>query len=91
MTIIQDPDIRHGKPTVKGTRITVEDIVDRFHDLGRDPTQIAEDLGIDENDVHDALRYHEQHSELTEETVSRIKKGREQIREGQATTFEDSE
>lgn len=57
MTIVKDDNIRFGKPTVKGTRIAVIDIVGSFYDAGRSVEQIAEDYSIEEKEVEEALRY----------------------------------
>ena len=70
MTIIRNKQIRSGKPTIKGTRVTVGDIVDRFYRLGRSSKKIAEDLNIEESDVEDALRYY--HDEVLDQNASGI-------------------
>ena len=62
MTIVRNDDVRSGKPVVDGTRVTVGDIVERFYSLGRGSSQIASDLGVDESDVEEALRYY--HNEV---------------------------
>lgn len=58
MTIVRNKDIRSGKPTVKGTRVTVADIVARFYKLARSTEEVATDLDVDESDVEEALRYY---------------------------------
>jgi uncharacterized protein (DUF433 family) len=70
MTIIRNEEIRSGKPTIRGTRVTVGDIVDRFYRLGRSGKEIAEDLNVEESDVEDALRYY--HNEVLDQTPSGI-------------------
>jgi len=55
--IVEDKDVRFGKPCIAGTRITVQDIVESFYQAERSVEQIAEDFGIAEQDVEDALRY----------------------------------
>ncbi len=68
MTIIQSDDIRNGKPVIEGSRVTVEDVVRRFFELGRSIATIAADLGLDEDEVEEALRYH--HSRHTDVAVN---------------------
>lgn len=58
MVVVRDSGIRGGKPVIKGTRVAVKDIVDRFYGLGRSSSDIASDLGIDRSDVEEALRYY---------------------------------
>lgn len=70
MVIVKDESIRSGSPTIEGTRITVGDIVDRFYDLGRSSSDIASDLGIEESDVEEALRYY--HDNVVDEKRSGI-------------------
>ncbi len=62
MAIVKDEDVRSGKPTVKGTRVTVEDIVETFYQVGRSVSQTASDYGIPEESVEEALRYHRESS-----------------------------
>jgi uncharacterized protein (DUF433 family) len=57
MTIATDDEIRSGKAVVKGTRVTVEDIVETFHKLGRSVSEVSQDFGISEEEVEEALRY----------------------------------
>ena len=67
MTIVKDEDIRFGKPVVKGTRVTVEDIAGSFYEAGRSVEEVAEDYGIEEEEVEESLRYHNR--ELSSEEV----------------------
>ena len=58
MNVIRNDEIRFGKPTLKGTRVTVGDIAETFYEAGRSVSQIAEDYSITESEVEEALRYH---------------------------------
>lgn len=58
MTIVEDKDIRFGKPVIDGTRVAVEDVVESFYDAGRSTADIAEDFNVSEEEVEEALRYH---------------------------------
>lgn len=58
MPIVRNDEVRSGKPVVKGTRVAVQDIVDTFYQVGRSVDEIAEDFGISEHEVEEALRYH---------------------------------
>lgn len=58
MVVVENSDIRGGKPVIKDTRVAVKDITDRFYGLGRSSSDIASDLGIDRSDVEEALRYY---------------------------------
>ena len=46
MAITKEDEIRSGKAVVKDTRVTVEDIVETFHNLGRSVSEVSEDLDI---------------------------------------------
>ncbi|MFB6191284.1 MAG: DUF433 domain-containing protein [Candidatus Nanohaloarchaea archaeon] len=68
MTIVKDPDIRFGKPTIEGTRITVGDVAERFYKQGRSSDEIAESLDLEVEQVEEALRYY--HNDILEADVS---------------------
>lgn len=65
MVIVKKEDVRSGQPTVEGTRVTVGDVVERFYELGRGLGDIASDLGIEESQAEEALRYY--HRQIVEE------------------------
>jgi uncharacterized protein (DUF433 family) len=50
------PGRRGGRPTVKGTRVTVDDILDMLA-AGWKPEEVAEELEIPLEAVYEALRY----------------------------------
>ena len=60
MTFVKDKEIRSGKPVVKGTRVTVEDISETFYELGRSVKEVSKDFNITEEEVENALRYTKQ-------------------------------
>jgi len=50
------PDRRGGRPTVKGTRISVDDILDMLA-AGWKPEEVAEEFDIPLEAVYEALRF----------------------------------
>jgi uncharacterized protein (DUF433 family) len=57
MPVLSDPNIMMGKPTIKGTRITVETILERLG-AGESEAQILEaNPRLTVNDIRDALRF----------------------------------
>ena len=64
--IIMDPSIRVGRPVIRGTRVPVDVVVGRVAS-GMAIQMVADEYGITEQDVYNALRYAAQR--LTEEQV----------------------
>ena len=57
MPIVSNPDVMMGKPTIKGTRITVESILERLAE-GESEAQIMEaNPRLSTSDIRDALRF----------------------------------
>ena len=54
--IVVDPRVMAGKPVIRGTRITVDMILELLAS-GMKPEEIAEDYGISLEDVRAALLY----------------------------------
>jgi len=54
--IVVDPKVMAGKPVIKGTRITVDMILELLA-AGMKPEEIAEDYNISLNDIRAALLY----------------------------------
>lgn len=54
--VIIDPEIRHGKPIIKGTRVSVEVILGSLA-CGMDIRDIAKDYEITKEDVQAAVEY----------------------------------
>jgi len=50
------PDRRGGRPTIKGTRISVDDILDMLA-AGWKPEEIAEEFDIPLEAIYEALRF----------------------------------
>jgi len=70
MTIIQNEDIRLGKPVIEGSRVAVEDIARSFYEKGKSREEVAEGYNISEEEVEEALRYHHQTHQTEGEVVS---------------------
>jgi uncharacterized protein (DUF433 family) len=55
--IVQDPEIRNGRPVVAGTRTTVARIVS-WYKLGLSPEEIADQISLGLAQVYAALTYY---------------------------------
>jgi len=64
--ITVDPDVRFGKPVIRGTRVPVDTIVARVAS-GMKIKNLADEYGITSTDVYNALNYAAQR--LAEEQV----------------------
>jgi uncharacterized protein (DUF433 family) len=57
MPVVSNPDIMMGKPVIKGTRITVESVLERMA-AGESEAQILEaNPRLSTQDIRDALRF----------------------------------
>lgn len=54
--ITVDPSVRFGKPVIKGTRVPADTVVARVAS-GMSIKEVAEEYGITEKDVYNALNY----------------------------------
>ena len=54
--ITSDPNVRHGKPCIKGTRIMVSVVIDNLA-AGETHEAIIQGYNIEEEDIEAALRY----------------------------------
>ncbi len=54
--IVIDEDIRHGKPIIKGTRITVDEVLGML-ESGMTKEEIEEEYGLSEEDIRAVISY----------------------------------
>ena len=54
--IVVDPNIRHGKPVIKGTRVPVDLVIGKLAG-GMTAAEVAQEYGITDADVRAALAY----------------------------------
>lgn len=54
--IVIDESVRAGRPVIKGTRVPVEVVLAQLA-AGLTPEQVAEEYGVERNDVLAALAY----------------------------------
>ena len=54
--ITVDPSVRFGKPVIRGTRVPADVLVARVA-TGLEIKNVAEEYGVMENDVYNALNY----------------------------------
>ncbi len=54
--IVVDPEVRFGRPVIKGTRVPVEILVGKLS-AGMSPDEVAEEYGVTVEDIRAALNY----------------------------------
>jgi uncharacterized protein (DUF433 family) len=54
--ITADPAVRFGKPVIRGTRVPADVLVARVA-TGMEIKKVAEEYGLEETDVYNALHY----------------------------------
>lgn len=54
--VVVDEDVRHGKPVIDGTRVTVEEILGML-ESGMGFDEIEEEYGLEKEAVQAAVRY----------------------------------
>jgi uncharacterized protein (DUF433 family) len=54
--IVVDPEVRHGKPVIKGTRVSVDVVLGSLA-AGMTIEEVAEEYGITREDVLAAVEY----------------------------------
>lgn len=59
--IVQDPEVRGGRPVLSGSSIRVSDIACYHIYDGMSPEQLAVQFGLDLSQVHAALAYYFDH------------------------------
>jgi uncharacterized protein (DUF433 family) len=67
--IVSNPDVRGGRPTLKGRTLTVEDIVIVMIYHQQDADGIAQWFDISLAEVHAALAYYYQHKSEIDESM----------------------
>ena len=76
--ITRNPDVRGGRPCIKGTGLRVTDIVVAMHFHERSPNQIAEGFQVSLAGVYAALAYYNLHTdEIDADIEQQINKARE--------------
>ena len=61
MTIVRTEDTLGGEPRLEGRRISVMQISEMYIDGGMSPENVADQLGIGLDEVHEALAYYYKH------------------------------
>ncbi|MFB6158274.1 MAG: DUF433 domain-containing protein [Candidatus Nanohalobium sp.] len=54
--VVVDDDVRHGKPVIEGTRVTVEEVLGML-EAGMDFDDIESEYGVEREGVQAAVRY----------------------------------
>ncbi len=54
--IVIDEDVRHGKPVIKGTRITVDEVLGMLEG-GMTYEDIKEEYGLSDEEIRAVIRY----------------------------------
>ena len=54
--VVVDEDVRHGKPIIEGTRVTVEEVLGML-EAGMSFDDIEDEYGVEKEGVQAAVRY----------------------------------
>ncbi len=54
--IVIDEDVRHGKPVIKGTRITVDEVLGML-ESGMSHEEIEEEYGLTDEEIRAVITY----------------------------------
>ena len=69
--IVSDPEIRGGRPIIKGRAVTVSDLVARHLSWGTSPEELAANFKLTLGQVHAALAYYYMHKAEIDEEMHR--------------------
>jgi len=75
--IVKTPDVLHGKPRLKGTRVGVLQVGELVREVGWSVEETADQLDLDIAQVEAATEYYDDHPELME-TLRAQKEARKQ-------------
>jgi uncharacterized protein (DUF433 family) len=78
--IVSDPSIRRGRPYIKGTGITVQNIVEDVA-AGLTVDYLTEQFDLTLGQVHAALSYYYDHQAVIDQTIAEDKVSRERLQE----------
>jgi uncharacterized protein (DUF433 family) len=67
MTVVRTEDTLGGEPRLKDRRISVLQIAEMYIDGGMSPENVADQLGVGLDEVHDALAYYYRHPDEMDE------------------------
>jgi uncharacterized protein (DUF433 family) len=70
-TIVSDPQVRGGRPSIAGRTITVSDLVGRYLVWGTSPEELAVQFKLTLGQVHAALAYYYTHQAEMDEEMRR--------------------
>ncbi|MBN1287014.1 MAG: DUF433 domain-containing protein [Anaerolineae bacterium] len=78
-TIVSNPEIRSGRPVIKGTGLTVSTLV-AYHANGMPPEELAEQFELSLGEVYAALAYYHMHKDEIEAEIEENDQGAEELR-----------
>jgi uncharacterized protein (DUF433 family) len=87
--IVHDDDIRAGKPTIEGTRITVRRVQALVEDRNLPPEEVAVKFDLDVEDVQAAIDYYEANPDEMEELERQAEANRRQAIDAGANILDD--
>mgnify|MGYP006274600171 FL=1 len=84
-----DSDI-HGEPHIRGSRVTVRDVLERVKDRGLSPERVAERYNLDTEAIYAALAYYHRHPKEMRRVEERHKQAVAEARERSSLAPPDS-
>jgi uncharacterized protein (DUF433 family) len=81
MSIVETEDTLGGEPRLEGRRISVMQVAEMYIDGGMSPENVADQLGVGLDEVHEALAYYYKHPDKIDEIRRKHRELEEELME----------
>jgi uncharacterized protein (DUF433 family) len=85
MSIVKTEDTLGGEPRLKDRRVSVMQIAEMYIDGGMSPENVADQLGVGLDEVHEALAYYYRHPDEMDEVRTRHRELEKELKEKSET------
>jgi uncharacterized protein (DUF433 family) len=79
--IVKTEDTLSGEPRLEGRRISVMQVAEMYIDGGMSPENVADQLGVGLDEVHEALAYYYKHPDEMDEIRRRHRELEKELKE----------
>lgn len=85
MTIVRTEDTLGGEPCLEDRRVSVMQIAEMYIDGGMSPENVADQLGVGLDEVHEALAYYYKHPDEMDEVRAKHRELEQELKEKSET------